>query len=173
MRLLLKIIGILSLLLALGVASFWWLRLNSPLFNFFFTPKDIWQEMVVGDIDLTKFGRVQAVSFSSKYPGNYAINLNVFCLEKTDHYQSRIRLKCSIYQNGILINEFESKDADMHAGYIGLDGSAGIRLIELSSPKDFPLREEVEFRFEVIRTDSEFHKKYGKTSLTIDKDSDE
>ena len=164
MRFFLKIIGIFGLVLVLGLALFWWLRMNSPLFNFFFRPSDFSQVADIGSVNLEKAGFVGKINFHAKYPGSYLIMIEpVRKLNPSEGYDVSAKLNMKIFVGKKLVSDTVSSG----------ENDAWFRIFRLAVPKDFPLRKEVEFQFEVVKPDHKFHKKYGKAVLKIEKDSDE
>ena len=139
--------------------------MNSPLFNFFFPPKDMWGGSVEVPINLGEYGSKATAFFVAKYPGGYCIRVAPEL--KSDYYENSAKILVSVFEKEKLIGSFESTKAD-HVLY-----EDGVSLKLLKAPKDFPLRSEVRFEIVVIKSDIEFHKKYGKAVLKIEKDSDE
>ena len=168
-RLLKKLLFFISLVLILFFAHKI-LRKTSPLYNLFFSPKDINYEVFFGEADLMTDGFFVKKIVKCKYPGNYKL---VGYIEKPTNFLQKDEpffvCQTLVYRNSKIIHSFLSNE-DVEFGF-GNKKSIWIKLFEI--PQDWPLDQEVTLGVKVLKADPEFHKKYGKMKIYFRKASDE
>ena len=165
--------GILLVLVitVLAALHYHW-RETSPLYNFLFSPSDLYSNLVKTNFDLTKKGFTKKIIITNKYPGNHWIALLVNKPTKTgDKYDSDFKVKITIKNKTNVI--LEKIVSDSSFWFYGGKNNSGFALLSYKSPNILPLGIPLNIEIKVLTPSKNFEKKYGKQFLVVEKFSDE
>jgi len=163
---------IVLLILAILVALHIQLRESSPLYNFFFSPPDLYNNLAAADFDLTETGLATNLEVKHKYPGNHWVAILVEKpTELFEKYNSDFEVKITITNNNKVV--FSSTATDSSSWFLGSTNRSGFSLLTYKIPDMFPIGALLVFKVEVVKGSPDFTKKYGKQRIIITKYSDE
>ena len=159
-------------LVAVAVLSHYQLRRSSILYNFLFSPDDLYQTLDESDFDLSSQGIERELKFKIKYPGNHWLAILVESPpETTEKYKSDFDVKIQIFdKEGILT---ESVVSDSSLWFYGGQQRSGFALATFKVPSDLPLDQQLNIRVSVVKESPGFTKLYGKHRIIMSKFSDE
>ena len=148
-----------------------YLRANNTLYNFIFSPNDLYQTLAVSNFDLTKKGKVANLDFTHKYPGNHWVAVIVENpIEVRESYSNDFEVNIEIRKNDrVLLTKTLS---DSSFWFHGGKGRSGFALFKYKVPKDLPMYEGLSAKLVVKKNSPEFKIKYGEHKLEIGKFSD-
>lgn len=165
MRKLIVVVGVLGIL----VAVFMFARRNSPMFNFVFTPHDMFEPLAAKVVDLARQGNTITLHFSPKYPGNQCLDLEVDKLDPGSPIKSTLALSVTIKNgNG---NQIQTKPASFSNFWS--EKYKGFSLVTFRVPEDLKVGESVTVVVTVSSADTQFTEKYGSTHFVVRKGADE
>ena len=169
-----KVITIISLIIIAvgGYLGLQYLHKNSPIFNFFFTPKDLYSPVVCSNFDLSKNNNYQ-LSFTNKYPGGH--NLEILVEKPTkilDKYvtEFKIRVIISAEDKKIVNTVVTEKNI---SSFWGGENNSGFAIYRYRVPSDLPQGKLLKATIQIEMSDEDFYEKYGKQKLCFTKHSDE
>jgi len=106
------IVLVVFILVLLGLAHYQ-LRNTSPLYNYFFSPKDLYKTLAESDFDLSNSGLEKELIFTAKYPGNHWVAILVEhppgAMEK---YQSDFKVKIEMIGENKVLSESFANDSN-------------------------------------------------------------
>lgn len=149
-----------------------YLQLHYPIFNFFFHPQGLYNDLASTQLEIGRTGSTYTLPFTTRYPGNHAIEL---ILEKPEYpvkYAGNYELEIRIIdnKNKVLLQQIVLPPG---SAFWGGPSNSGCSLVQFKVPANIPLRKPLLALISVIRSDPDFEKKYGKARLVIRKFSDE
>ena len=152
----------------------YYLRLHSPIFNFFFHPKGLYDDLASTKLEIGRTGSKYGMPFETRFPGNHSVDL---ILEKPNidgkyfgNYELEIRIT-NKDKKVILLKRIIPTGPDY--AFWGGQANSGCSLLRFKVPSDIPLRKPLLAEISVIRSDTNFEKNYGNVRLVIRKFSDE
>ena len=158
--------------IGLPILAHQYFQSRSPLYNFFFSPDDLYNNLSESDFDLSKQDLSESLSFKIKYPGSHWVSIIVENPPKLmEGYASDFEVKISIFENEKLISEFIVNDD--YLWFYGGKGRSGFALKTYKAPSDLPINTSLVVRVQVVKSDPIFSDKYGKQRLIFTKISDE
>jgi len=148
------------------------LRNSSPLYNFFFSPGDLYSNLAESDFDLSARGLEKELKFTTKYPGNHWLAILVESPpELMEKYKSDFEVKIQVLgEKGVLS---ESVVSDSSFWFYGGQYRSGFALATYKVPSVLPLGQSLTIKATVLKESTEFTKKYGKQRIIMSKYSDE
>jgi hypothetical protein len=159
-------------LVALAVLVHYHLRSSSPLYNFFFSPSDLYKTLGESSFDLSKQGLEKELKFTTKYPGNHWLAILVESPpEIMEKYKSDFEVKVQVLSESGVISE--SVVSDSSFWFYGGQQRSGFALATYKAPSDLPLGQPLTIKATVINESPGFTEKYGKQRLIMSKYSDE
>lgn len=159
-------------LLALIFLAHFQLRTSSPLYNFFFSPADLYSNLAESDFDLSTKGLERELKFSSKYPGNHWLAILVDSPpEIMEKYPSDFRIKIQVLGEKEVLSE--SVVSDSSFWFFGGKSRGGFALTTFKVPSNLPLSQPLRIIATVEKESPGFTKKYGKQRIILSKYSDE
>lgn len=148
------------------------LRNSSPLYNFFFSPDDLYSTLAEATFDLSAQGMEKELSFTAKYPGNHQLAILVESpLVPPAEYPSDFEVKVQVTGGAGLLSE--SLISDANSWFYGGQSHSGFALVTYRVPVDFPLGEMISIRVTVIEASPDFEVEYGAQRIIVSKTSDE
>ena len=160
------------LAMAALVASHFQLRESSTLYNFFFSPPDLYNNLAEASFDLTETGASTRLEVTHIYPGNHWIAILVEKpAELFEKYSSDFEVKITTTSNNKVL--FDSTVTDSSSWFLGSADRSGFSLLTYKIPDIAPIGSPLVFTVEVIKVSPEFTNKYGKQRIIISKYSDE
>ncbi len=158
-----------------GTLGISYLRLHSAIFNFFFSPTDLYDSLAETAFDLDKKGQSYELHFRPPYPGNHAFKFLVtHPVPVGDVYHAEYSLILQILnEGGKVLLDTVIGPPDGNSGFWGRSGNSGFFLHIFKVPSDFPRGKNLIARVTVMREDSSFRQKYGPVRLVVKKFSDE
>jgi len=159
-------------IVAFAVLAHYHLRSSSPLYNFFFSPADLYSNLAESDFDLSVEGLEKELKFSIKYPGNHWLAILVDSPPKLmEKYPSDFKVKIQVLGKGEVLSE--SVVSDSSFWFYGGKNRSGFALTTFKVPSSLPLSQPLAIKATVVEASSGFTKKYGKQRLIMSKYSDE
>lgn len=161
-----------AVLIGLILGGVHYLRLHYPIFNFFFHPHGLYDELASTQLEIGQTGKAYKLPFTTRFPGNHAIELilekPVFEGEYTGDYELAVCITDD--KNNVLM---QKKVLPPGSAFWGGQSNSGCFLLPFKVPANIPLRKPLLAEISVIRSDPNFEKQYGKVKLVIRKFSDE
>lgn len=148
------------------------LRKASPLYNFFFSPSDLYTNLASAEFDITKAGYSKQLSFSSKYPGNHWIAIVV--QEPAEHlagYGDDFKVRVTIKDGGNVITETVADNSRFW--FWGGKKRSGFALATYDVPEQWAVGQDLVAVAEVLKPSPSFQEKYGKQIIVVRKFADE
>ncbi len=161
--------AILSCTLYFGVKH---LQATSPMFNFFFSPDDLYEQLACSDIDLSAEGSSVSLDFVNNYPGNHWIEIivdNPTDLHNT--YETKFELNIEIKDNDKELLATTANQPEIP--FWGVKDHSGFAILTYDVPSKLPIRTQLTANITVKKADADFDDLYGKQRLCIKKYSDE
>jgi hypothetical protein len=170
-----RVVLVICGLILAGTLGISYLRLHSPMFNYFFRPKDLYESLAETAFDLDKKGKSYELHFRPHYPGNHAFEFLVtHPVPVGDVYYAEYSLRFQMLDDsGKVLREVIIGPPDGNAGFWGRSGNSGLFLHKFKVPSDFPRGKDIIAKVTVLREDSSFRQKYGSVRLGVKKFSDE
>ncbi len=163
---------LLVVLLVLGISGHSYLRGHSALYNFFFSPADLYRNLAEADFDLSAEGMERQFQLSHQYPGNHWLAILVEKPVKFgDHYDNDFVVSVSIEQQGKVL--FEQKTSDSRFWFWGRPERRGFAMLRYKVSRDLPITVPLLVNIKVTKASAGFTEKFGKQRLIISKYSDE
>ena len=148
------------------------LRSTSPLYNFFFSPSDLYTDLASETFDMTKTGNSIELPFISKYPGNHWVVVLVENpAELQAGYGSDFKVKVSIKDGTEIVSETITDNSKFW--FYGGTERSGFALSTYKIPKDWQLNHPLIVSAEVLKPSQSFENKYGSQRIVVSKFSDE
>lgn len=160
------------IVIAGAVASLPVLRQHSPMFNFIFSPSDLYLPLAAADVDLSQENRTFTLQFENKYPGLHWVAIQVEKPTTTgEGYSGAFVLNLEIsHDKTPLVKETIKGPGNP---FWGGPNRSGFALHWYRSPADIPLGEQLTATVTVVQGDAAFQKRYGGGKLVVSKLSDE
>ena len=160
------------LLFALIVLVHLQLRTSSPLYNFCFSPADLYSNLAESDFDLSINGLERELKFTTKYPGNHWLAILVDSPpEIMEKYPSDFKVKIQILGEKEVLSE--SVVSDSSFWFYGGKNHSGFALTTFNVPGNLPFAQPLTIKVTVKKESPGFTKKYGKQRIIMSKYSDE
>lgn len=159
-------------IVAFAALAHYQLRSSSPLYNFFFSPADLYSNLAESNFDLSVKGLEKELKFSTKYPGNHWLAILVDSPpELMEKYPSDFKVKIQVLGEGEVLSE--SVVSDSSFWFYGGKNRSGFALTTFKVPSSLPLSQPLAIKATVVEASSGFTKKYGKQRIIMSKYSDE
>ena len=145
------------------------LRSSSPLYNFFFSPSDLYHNLAESNYDLSVRGLEKKLKFTIKYPGNHWLAILVESPpELMGEYKADFLVKIQILSEKRVLSESVVSDSSfwIHSG-------RGFALTTYNVPGELPIGEPLTINAIVVKESPTFTKQYGKQRIIMSKYSDE
>ncbi len=166
-----KLVTSLLLLFAIFLAVTW---LSSPSIRFtLFPPKDLFDPLAKGYIDVSKVDAEYSFQFVNKYSGWHTIGIAVRKFPDQYYRLNRVGFKAEITvsQDGRLLLKRET--ARVTAYLWGWNKSGGFDLLFYKVPDDLPQSTPLLCTIRITKANRNFERVYGKPEFFIGKISDE
>ena len=166
-----KISILILVLFTFGYFGVMQLRKTSPLFNFLFSPGDLYEPLACTEFDLSKTGEY-TLSFQNQYPGNHRIEIlvdNPPAVAATFHSEFKLNIKITDIDTVILDKTLTQPGPPFWRA----DGEGGFVALSYHVPKDLPRGQKLKASIEIETPDEAFLRRYGEQTLCIRKFSDE
>lgn len=150
-----------------------YLRAHSPLFNFIFSPPDLYMPLGETEISLAQTGHTYTIPFRPIYPGNHTVDVLVQRpTEISEPYKGDYTLLCQFAgSDGRVVQETVIQGGGYP--FWGASENSGLTIHWFEVPSDVPRGESFVLNVTVKRPDQNFEKRHGKTRLVVRKRSDE
>lgn len=159
-------------IMATLVVAHFQLRESSPLYNLFFSPSDLYNNLAESAFDLTERGFTKKLEVNHIYPGNHWVALLVEKpAELFEKYDSDFNVQITITsKNKVVLDNTVSNSSSW---FLGQKDRSGFSLLTYKISDIAPIGTSLSFTVKVLKPSSEFTKKYGKQRIIISKYSDE
>lgn len=178
---LMKVIGLICILLLVVVLLFVLDNGNKmdkkkqrnlvSLFEIFSPPKDLYQDLVCGELVFSKTKAVFEFNYEHKYNGkhNAGIYLENFTYDLyAKSYLPKMKVEIAFYCGSNIIL---SKNVEEFTPFLSKDGG-GYMLLSYSVPDDLPNKDTIKCKVKILDYDSELEAKHGPLRFYIRKMSD-
>jgi hypothetical protein len=165
-----RLIAIILIILCGGYFTVNYLHKNSVLFNFFFSPKDLFSPLICTQFDLSQ-KNTYVLEFENKHPGNHWLEVLVEKPTKVlENYETHYKLRIIISsEEGQLLDKIVTEKDLLPFWSI----KSGFSIYNYKVPTDLPREKRLKASIQIIEPDESFSTKYGKQEMCFKKYSDE
>lgn len=167
-----KIVALLVTVIGLYTGGVQHLQTASPLFNFFFSPNDLYDPLACTEFDLSTVGGYE-LNFQNKYPGNHSIAVLVEHPPRvSDSYLTDFKLIIKIIDGSKAIIDKEITKP-IFSFWGGGKQNSGFAVFTYKVPLDLERERALRATVQIEVPDEKFTARYGKQKICIQKFSDE
>ena len=164
--LLLLLLGILSALLRVPVCKGQLFGFTRPFVVLFFPPSDLFEPILVDEIDLLALDKMQEFDFEAKYTGSYAVYIKFDKITSHSFYETIDKTKVQIIldfydADNLLVLSRKSQRPSAKTGKPGL-----VRFSDFAVPDNICRGEIIRLKARIIQADESL-KQYGGYHIVI------